>query len=125
MKDFDLQLPELNKQKVGPKPSYQTKLKRWNFVERDDDEKVGCNHGAVGRAVSRSWFNWEEKPRPFLIFCLLQTLSASYWSLLNYFFLPAIQANLVFLPFSPVCYPAISAKKFPPDLKTVWSKQIM
>ena len=30
-------------------------------------------------------------------------------------FCPAIQANLVSLPFSPVCYPAISVKKGPTD----------
>ena len=38
---------------------------------------------------------------PFLFFCLLQTLSSPYWSLLNYFFLSAIQAQFVALPFQP------------------------
>ena len=37
-------------------------------------------------------------------FCLLHTLSDIYWSLLNHFFIPAIEANFVALPISPVLF---------------------
>ena len=68
------------------------------------------------RTYCLSLRNGEEKPRPFVyIIYLLHTLNIPYWSLLNKFFCPVIQANLVSLAFSPVYRPAISAKKCPPD----------
>ena len=63
----------------------------------------------------RNSSNKEEKPRPFLIFVYFTHLVPPTGFFRTNFFLPAIQANLVSLPFSPVCCPAISAKKAPPD----------